>query len=113
MSESALWAKASPPEHEEELASLRAATLRDKHDYLEARFQPHHCDSCGHRLLVCKTSMRHTSIQWTAEAAGGCPELAGRSDGSGQPVAGCAKLAASIEEAARDGRIALPGGSGP
>lgn len=106
MSEPASWAKAPLPERQDARARLHEATRHDRQHYLEAGFQEHRCESCGYQVLVCKTSPRHTSIQWTAEAAGGCPELTER-DGR---VAGCEKLAASIEQAVRSERLRVSGG---
>ncbi len=77
--------------------------------YTLTGFRPHRCDACGHTVLVRKASSRHTSVQWTADAAYGCPERAGRPGGS----EGCAKLAESIGEAVRDGRVPIGDGETP
>ncbi|TCP41142.1 hypothetical protein EV191_12740 [Tamaricihabitans halophyticus] len=110
MAELAAWAKARPPDRTAERERLHERTRRDRADYLVGRFQPHDCANCAQRVLVHKTSLRHTSIQWSAEAVSGCPELAERTE---HTVAGCVALTASIEQAVSSGEIDVANGSSP
>ena len=81
-------------------------TLEDQRLYTSARLVEVACLDCLARVGVKKNSEHHTSIQWTAEARAHCPELNRRIGGRDfQPA--CARLVASIEEAARDGRVPI------
>jgi hypothetical protein len=65
------------------------------------------CARCGAVVLAAKFSPRHTSVQWTAAAAGECAEFRGRA-AAGEPTApaeGCASLRDSIDAAVRAGRL--------
>jgi hypothetical protein len=83
-----------------------AETLEDQRLYTSARLVEVACLDCMARVGVKKNSEHHTSIQWTAEARGHCPELNRRS-GVRDFQAACARLVASIEQAARDGRVPI------
>ena len=85
-----------------------AETLEDQRLYTQARLIEVACLDCLARVGVKKNSEHHTSIQWNAEALRALPGV--RADGPaarGRPVhAGCPRLVASIEAAARDGQVA-------
>jgi hypothetical protein len=83
-----------------------ADTLEDQRLYTSARLVEVACLDCLARVGVKKNSEHHTSIQWTAEARAHCPELNRRIGGRDFHPA-CARLVASIEEAARDGRVPI------
>src|ERR1700712_5773545 len=86
-----------------------ADTLEDQRLYTSARLTEVACLDCLARVGVKKNSDHHTSIQWDDAALDQCPEFArlDRSPG-GRPVhAGCSRLVASIEAAAREGRIPI------
>ncbi|WP_323793127.1 hypothetical protein [Nocardioides sp.] len=87
-------------------------TLEDQRLYTQARQTEVACLDCLARVGVKKNSEHQTSIQWTAAARAACPELARRDvtavDGSGRSVhEGCPRMGASIDAAAREGRIPL------
>ncbi|HEX5086326.1 MAG TPA: hypothetical protein VFV89_00855 [Nocardioides sp.] len=84
----------------------RAETLEDQRLYTSARLVEVACLDCLARVGVKKNSDHHTSIQWTAEARGHCPELSRRPSGRESHPA-CPRLAASIERAARDGALPI------
>ena len=84
-------------------------TLEDQRLYTRARQTEVACLDCLARVGVKKNSEHHTSIQWTAQAQQACPELARR---AALPVVrsvheGCPRMGASIDAAAREGRIPL------
>ena len=84
-------------------------TLEDQRLYTRARLTEVACLDCLARVGVKKNSEHHTSIQWNVEALGHCPEFArmDRSPG-GRPVhAGCPRLQASIDAAAREGVVPI------
>jgi hypothetical protein len=83
-----------------------AETLEDQRLYTSARLVEVACLDCLARVGVKKNSEQHTSIQWTTAARAACPELSRRSSGRESHPA-CPRLAASIEAAARDGRIPI------
>jgi hypothetical protein len=86
-----------------------AETLEDQRLYTRARLTEVACLDCLARVLVKKNSDHHTSIQWTETALRQCPEFArmDRSPG-GRPVhAACPRLAASIDNAARQGMVPI------
>jgi hypothetical protein len=86
-----------------------ADTLEDQRLYTTARLVDVACLDCLARVGVKKNSEHHTSIQWNDEALHHCPEFSrmDRSPG-GRPVhAGCPRLVASIESAAREGLIPI------
>lgn len=84
-------------------------TLEDQRLYTEARQTEVSCLDCLARVGVKKNSEHHTAVQWTAEAQRSCPELARRA-ARADPRAvhqGCPRMEASIDAAAREGRIPL------
>jgi hypothetical protein len=83
-----------------------ADTLEDQRLYTQARLVEVACLDCLATVDVKKNSEHHTSIQWTAEARGQCPEFARRS-GPRDVKVGCPRLLASIEAAAREGRVPI------
>jgi hypothetical protein len=85
---------------------LNAETLEDQRLYTSARLVEVACLDCLARVGVKKNSDHHTSIQWTAEARAHCPELRRRPGGRESHPA-CPRLSASIEAAARDGRVPI------
>ena len=87
----------------------RAETLEDQRLYTSARLVEVACLDCLARVGVKKNSEHHTSIQWSDEALGHCPEFARMAaQPGGRPVyAGCSRLVASIDAAVREGRIPI------
>ncbi len=86
-----------------------AETLEDQRLYTQARLTEVACLDCLAKVSVKKNSEHHTSIQWNEEALTHCPEFSrmDRQPG-GRPVhAGCPRLVASIEAAAREGVIPI------
>jgi hypothetical protein len=83
-----------------------ADTLEDQRLYTSARLVEVACLDCLARVGVKKNSEHHTSIQWNAEARAHCPELGRRGTGRDSHPA-CPRLAASIDAAARDGRVPI------
>lgn len=66
------------------------------------------CGTCRTTVLAEKFSPSHTSIQWLEDAAHACPEFA-RIIAAGENVSAiptCPALRETIEEAARNGRLA-------
>ena len=65
------------------------------------------CARCAAVVLAAKFSPQHTSVQWTPDALRRCAEFAARVAGGEQTalIDGCASLRASIDAAARDGRL--------
>jgi len=91
------------------LTDRQRETAEDRRFYIEIGFSPVVCGSCGVEALVKKNSHKHTSVQWTAAAVSGCPEItAARSADPAALVLGCPKLTASIEEAVRSGAVVVP-----
>jgi hypothetical protein len=85
------------------------STAEDVRLYLEVGLSPVVCASCGVEALVKKNSRRHTSVQWTAQAVAGCPEIAAaRAADPDALVLGCARLKASIDAAAAAGQLVVP-----
>jgi hypothetical protein len=86
-----------------------ADTLEDQRLYTSARLTPVACLDCLAQVSVKKNSDHHTSIQWNDEALHHCPEFS-RMDRrpEGRPVhAACPRMLASIDSAAREGRIPI------
>jgi hypothetical protein len=98
------WSRASA-----EPDARQAETAADKQLYVESGLVPVECTRCGNRVLAKKNSDKHTSVQWTAESST-CPEIAAQVDGGARSaqILGCSTLKQSIEQAARDGRLAVP-----
>ncbi len=71
--------------------------------------QPVECARCGATVLVVKFTPQHTSVQWTAAAAGCCAEFRARAaDGTPSAVLdGCERLRDSIDAAVASGRLAV------
>src|SRR3954451_24143071 len=86
-----------------------AETLEDQRLYTTARLTEVAGLDCLARVAVKKNSEHHTSIQWNEGAVHQCPEFP-RMDRSpaGRPVhAACPRLVASIEAAAREGKVPI------
>jgi hypothetical protein len=86
-----------------------ADTLEDQRLYTSARLVEVACLDCLARVGVKKNSEHHTSIQWTQEAVADCATFAKLShQQGGLPIhSGCPRLAASIEQAVRDGALSV------
>ena len=84
-------------------------TLEDQRLYTRARLSEVACLDCLATVGVKKNSTHHTSIQWTAEATAGCPELSRHGPGpTGRDLhRACPRLLASIEAAVKDGAIPI------
>jgi hypothetical protein len=83
-------------------------TLEDQRLYTRARLTPVACLDCLARVGVKKNSEHHTSVQWDGDARRHCPEMGRRDRTDGRAVhPACARLVASIEAAAREGRIPI------
>ncbi|WP_033296039.1 hypothetical protein [Amycolatopsis jejuensis] len=80
-------------------------------EFLTAGLRPHECRSCGTCVLVKKNSRKHTSIQWTTNAAESCPVFAAHAAAGGTTALldTCEKLADSTDNAVRDGQIGTVG----
>ena len=84
--------------------------IRTDERLLDSRPVPVCCTHCDAKVLVRKSSWQQTSVQWDLEATGRCLE---RRDWIATPqrTAGpflvCSELRDSIEDAARNGAIAL------
>ncbi|MEU4838095.1 hypothetical protein [Nocardia testacea] len=72
--------------------------------------QPLACQSCGAGVTVAKYSPAHTSVQWTAEAARTCREMA---VGPGDYLPRCASLDRTIDDAVAHGEIGMTARSEP
>lgn len=86
-----------------------ADTLEDQRLYTIARLSEVACLDCLATVGVKKNSEHHTSIQWSADALGSCPEftrMAQRPEGRSVHE-GCPRLVASIESASREGQIPI------
>ena len=81
-------------------------TLEEQRLYTQARLVEVACLDCLAKVMVKKNSEHHTSIQWTAGARAACPELSRRPSGRESHPA-CPRLAASIEQAVRDGAVRI------
>ncbi len=84
-------------------------TLADRALYTQDRLVELPCQECRARVMVRKNSEHHTSIQWTQEAVAECMTFGelSRQEGGRQIHSGCPRLAASIEEAVRDGAVTV------
>ena len=87
----------------------RAETLEDRALYTRDRLAEVPCLDCRARVKVRKNSEHHTSIQWSQEAVQDCATFAQLSQQEGgRPVhSGCPRLAASIEQAVREGAVSV------
>lgn len=87
---------------------LREETLADQRLYLEGRLVEVACGHCEAVVRVRKNSEYHTSIQWTAQAVARCEEFARATAAGGRAVhESCPRLKASIERAAKTGRVPM------
>lgn len=87
----------------------RPETLADQALYTQGQLVELPCLDCQAHVLVRKNSQHHTSIQWSREAVADCTTFAKLShqDG-GRPIhSGCPRLAASIDDAVREGVISV------
>ena len=92
-----------------DIEQRRRETAADKRLYVEIGLTPVTCSACGVEALVKKNSRKHTSVQWGADGAAACPEIAAaRAADPNALVLGCSRLKASIEDAVRDGRVVIP-----
>ena len=85
----------------------RPETLADRRLYLEDGLRELSCAGCRALVRVKKSSPQHTSIQWTTRAVRQCAEFSARV-ALGETTAlvdGCSTLRATIERAAREGRL--------
>jgi hypothetical protein len=73
-------------------------------EYLEGGLADLACEHCGAKVRVKKTSPQQTTVQWTTQAARECAEFAAQPAPSAL-IATCGRLRASIELAAREGRV--------
>jgi len=71
---------------------------------VETPMQPLTCRDCAARLLVRKSSVHQTSVQWNAEALAACREL-GTSPMPGPSLAGCSRLHDTIRGAVVTGDL--------
>jgi hypothetical protein len=85
-------------------------TSADKRRYVEDGFRPVSCSRCATQVLVKKNSRRHTSVQWTSDAADSCPEIAAQvaAGTPGGQILGCGTLKQSIEDATEAGALTVP-----
>jgi hypothetical protein len=87
---------------------LRAETVADQQLYLEGRLVEVTCRHCDAQVRARKNSEFHTSIQWTADAVARCTEFArAAADGTRVVHESCPRLKASIEQAAKTGRLPM------
>ncbi|HLY33808.1 MAG TPA: hypothetical protein VKQ07_04690 [Jatrophihabitantaceae bacterium] len=91
-------------------SSRTADTAADMQLYVEIGLAPVQCTACGTEVLVKKNSPKHTSVQWTSDAAASCPEIRAQIEAgvSGGQVLGCARLKQSIDDAVRRGELTVP-----
>jgi hypothetical protein len=88
----------------------RTETLEDMRRYVEDGLVPVTCGGCGTEVLVKKNSAKHTSVQWTSEAAVSCPEIGAQIAAGTRPsqILGCTALKRSIDDAVRTGVVTVP-----
>ena len=84
-----------------------ADTLEDQRLYTEARQTEVACLDCLTTVGVKKNSDHHTSVQWDDAGRSHCPELNRRGADGRSTHRPCPRLVASIEAAARAGRIPI------
>jgi hypothetical protein len=91
------------------LTERERETAADKRRYLEIGLSPVTCETCGVQALAKKNSRTHTSVQWTAAAVAGCPEISAvRASDRNALVLGCPRMMASIEAAVQPGTVVVP-----
>jgi hypothetical protein len=90
--------------------TTRAETLADRTEFLTAGLCTVACASCETAVLVKKNSRKHTSIQWTADAAQTCPIFAEHVAAGGNTALldTCERLLHSIDDAVRQGILRIP-----
>src|SRR5436305_5991033 len=95
------WARGTPHAPE---------TLEDMRRYVEDGLVPVSCARCATTVLVKKNSSKHTSVQWTSDAAQSCPEIGAQvAEGArGAQILGCTALKKSIEDAVRLAVVSVP-----
>lgn len=84
-------------------------TTTERTEFLSGGLRPHTCATCGTRVLVKKNSWKHTSIQWTTDAARSCPVFA-EQVATGESAAlldTCEKLIVSIAESVQEGEFGV------
>jgi hypothetical protein len=91
-------------------AALVASTVADKRRYVEDGLVPVRCARCATEVLVKKNSQKHTSVQWTSDAAATCPEIAAQvaAGAQGARILGCGTLRQSIDDAIASGVVTVP-----
>jgi hypothetical protein len=91
---------------------MHERTRAEIQDFLTRGLAPLDCRACGNRVLVRKTSLAHTSVEWTSHPGTSCPEFAARIAGGelSARIDTCPKLRASIDQAVAEGRIEVPDG---
>lgn len=84
-------------------------TTAERTEFLSGGLREHTCSSCGTCVLVKKNSWKHTSIQWTSDAAKSCPVFAAQAEAHGNTALldTCEKLTASIAKAASEGAFGV------
>ncbi len=85
------------------------APTGERAEFLSGGMRPHTCATCGTRVLVKKNSWKHTSIQWTTDAASSCPVFAERVAAGGNTALldTCDRLKESIAESVRGGAFGV------
>ncbi len=89
-------------------------TGKDQRLYLHGRLTEISCLGCLATVRVKKNSEHHTSVQWSQQALGECPEFA-RLDGStgGRPVhVACPQLMATVDYAVQEGELEVGAADG-
>jgi hypothetical protein len=89
-------------------------TLADMRLYVEGGFEPVACSRCATQVLVKKNSAKHTSVQWTSDAASSCPEIGAQvaAGARGAQILGCSVLKQSIDTAVHNGLVTVPDDDG-
>jgi hypothetical protein len=84
-------------------------TAEDQRLYTQARLVEVACLDCLARVRVKKNSDHHTAIQWSEESLEHCAEFAkAASQPGGRPIrSACSRLRSSIEQAVKDGAVAI------
>ncbi|MEU5844131.1 hypothetical protein [Rhodococcus sp. NPDC047139] len=88
--------------------AIAAQTAIDKINYLDSGQHEIRCRECGTCVLVRKSSLSHTSVQWQDDPDIVCPtfrETAAVRGSSVLPRRGCPELGASIDQAVLDGAL--------
>ena len=90
------------------------ATRADQELYTRARMVEVPCGTCGTVVGVKKNSDQHTSIQWSVDGVRQCQEFAASASRPGGRAVyePCPRLAASIADAVRAGRLEIGAADG-